>query len=69
VDPESREAADGLLLVGRVARAHGIRGHVIINPETDFMEARFRPGQVILRVPRVTQTFDVAVEFKNLPLP
>jgi len=49
VDPESREpAADGLLLVGRVARAHGIRGHVIINPETDFMEDRFRAGQVML---------------------
>ena len=52
MDPESREAADdGLLLVGRVARAHGIRGHVIVNPETDFMEARFRPGQVILAGP------------------
>ena len=49
MDPESREtAAEGLLLVGRVARAHGIRGHVIVNPETDFMEARFRTGQVIL---------------------
>ena len=52
MDPESREPASGedigLLLVGRVARAHGIRGHVIINPETDFMEARFRTGQVML---------------------
>ena len=49
MDPESREpAADGLLLVGRVARAHGIRGHVIVNPETDFMEDRFRTGQVVL---------------------
>lgn len=37
-----------MLLVGRVARAHGIRGHVIVNPETDFMEDRFRPGQVLL---------------------
>jgi 16S rRNA processing protein RimM len=49
VDPESREpAGDGLLLVGRVARAHGIRGHVIVNPETDFMEDRFRTGHVVL---------------------
>jgi 16S rRNA processing protein RimM len=39
---------DGLLLVGRVARAHGIRGHVVVNPETDFMEARFRVGQRLL---------------------
>lgn len=37
-----------LLLVGRVARAHGIRGQVIVNPETDFMEDRFRTGQVLL---------------------
>jgi 16S rRNA processing protein RimM len=49
VDPESREAAaDGLLLVGRVARPHGIRGHVVVNPETDFMEDRFRAGRVLL---------------------
>jgi len=37
-----------LLLVGRVARAHGIRGHVIVNPETDFMEDRFRIGRRVL---------------------
>jgi len=30
--------------VGRIARAHGIRGQVIINAETDFPEERFRPG-------------------------
>jgi 16S rRNA processing protein RimM len=34
--------------VGRVARAHGIRGQVIVNPETDFMEDRFREGRVLL---------------------
>jgi len=39
------EAAwDEMVTVGRVARAHGIRGHVIVNPETDFPEARFQPG-------------------------
>ena len=32
-------ATDDLLLVGRVARAHGIRGQVIVNPETDFRGA------------------------------
>jgi 16S rRNA processing protein RimM len=31
-----------------VARAHGVRGQVIVNPETDFMEDRFRAGQVLL---------------------
>ena len=36
-----------LLLVGRIARPHGIRGQVIVNPETDFMEDRFRVGQIL----------------------
>ena len=31
-------------MVGRIARAHGIRGQVIVNPETDFPEERFQPG-------------------------
>src|SRR5947208_16597007 len=33
-----------MAVVGRIARAHGNRGHVIVNPETDFPERRFRPG-------------------------
>lgn len=36
-----------LLLIGRVARAHGIRGQVIVNPETDFPDERFAPGRVV----------------------
>ena len=36
-----------MILIGRVARAHGNRGHVIVNPETDFLEDRFRAGQVV----------------------
>jgi 16S rRNA processing protein RimM len=35
---------DEYALVGRIARPHGIRGQVIVNPETDFLEERFRPG-------------------------
>jgi len=38
---------DDLLLVGRVARAHGNRGQVIVNLDTDFPEARFAVGQVL----------------------
>ena len=38
---------DALAMVGRVARAHGNRGQVIINPETDFPEQRFRDGNVL----------------------
>ena len=35
-------------IVGRVARAHGIRGHVIVNPDTDFVDDRFRVGAELL---------------------
>jgi len=35
---------DDAILVGVVARTHGNRGEVIVNPETDFPEDRFAPG-------------------------
>jgi 16S rRNA processing protein RimM len=35
---------DEMAVVGHVARTHGIRGHVVVNVETDFPEERFRPG-------------------------
>jgi 16S rRNA processing protein RimM len=35
---------DQMVLVGRIARPHGIRGQVIVNPETDFVEDRFKVG-------------------------
>jgi 16S rRNA processing protein RimM len=38
---------DHLVLVGRIARTHGIRGHVIVNPETDFPDERFVEGRVL----------------------
>jgi 16S rRNA processing protein RimM len=33
-----------MALVGRIARAQGNRGQVIVNPESDFPEKRFRAG-------------------------
>jgi 16S rRNA processing protein RimM len=39
---------DECAVVGRVARAHGNRGQVIVNPETDFVEDRFRVGAELL---------------------
>jgi len=36
-----------MAVVGRIARAHGIRGQVIVNPETDFPQQRFRPGSLL----------------------
>src|SRR6267142_1483170 len=38
---------DQMALVGRIARAHGLRGHVVINPETDFVEERFAEGATV----------------------
>ena len=38
---------DDMALVGRIARAHGLRGQVVINPETDFVEERFAEGATI----------------------
>ena len=35
---------DEMVLVGRIARPHGVRGQVIVNPETDFVEERFASG-------------------------
>jgi 16S rRNA processing protein RimM len=45
-----------LVLVGRVARAHGNRGHVIVTPETDFAGDRFQAGRVLLVGPERAPT-------------
>jgi 16S rRNA processing protein RimM len=37
-----------LLLIGRIARAHGNKGQVIVNPDTDFPDDRFRVGARVL---------------------
>ena len=36
-----------MVLVGRIARAHGNRGQVIVDPATDFPEERFKAGAVV----------------------
>ena len=43
-----------LILVGRVARAHGNRGQVIVNPDTDFPDDRFVVGATLLVGPAAT---------------
>ena len=40
-----------MVTVGRIIRPHGNRGHVVVAPESDFAEDRFRVGE-ILRVQR-----------------
>lgn len=36
-----------MILVGTIARPHGIRGQVVINPETDFAAERFAAGKTV----------------------
>lgn len=38
---------DEMAVVGRIARAHGNRGQVIVDAETDFPEERFKAGSVL----------------------
>lgn len=38
---------DDMVVVGRVARAHGNRGQVIVDPATDFPDERFGRGSVL----------------------
>lgn len=38
---------EDLVLVGRIARTHGVRGDVLVNPETDCPEERFVEGRVL----------------------
>ena len=35
---------DALVLVGRITRPHGLKGDVVVNPETDFVDERFAEG-------------------------
>jgi 16S rRNA processing protein RimM len=36
-----------MAVVGRITRPHGLRGDVVVNPETDFAEERFRAGATL----------------------
>lgn len=36
-----------MVLVGRIARPHGLKGSVVINPETDFVDERFAAGATL----------------------
>ena len=38
---------DHMVVVGRVARPHGLRGQVVVTPETDFVSERFRSGATV----------------------
>ena len=57
--------ASDALLVGLVARAHGNRGQVIVNPETDFAEQRFRTGATLLVGPDERPMTIASVRFQQ----
>jgi len=56
-----------MALVGRIARAHGLRGQVIVNLETDFPEERFQPGAELFveRAGRVEPVTITTVRFQR----
>ena len=39
---------DDMVTVGRVVRPHGIRGQVVVAPETDFASERFRAVRLVV---------------------
>ncbi len=38
---------DDMVVVGRIARPHGLRGQLVISPDTDFVAERFRAGATL----------------------
>jgi 16S rRNA processing protein RimM len=48
------------LVVGRIGRAHGIRGEVTVDVRTDDPEGRFAPGSVLLTDPAGSGPLTVA---------
>ena len=52
---------DDMVVVGRIARPHGLRGQVTVAPETDFVAERFRPGATVwTRVAGREETLTIA---------
>jgi 16S rRNA processing protein RimM len=49
-----------LLVVGRIGRAHGLRGEVLVDVRTDEPEARMAPGAVLLTDPSAAGPLTVA---------
>lgn len=45
---------DALVRVGRLARPHGLAGHLVIDPDTDFLEDRFQVGREVFALEGAT---------------
>ncbi len=51
------------LVVGRVAKSHGVRGELVVEVRTDEPELRFAPGAVLKgRLPRATAVREFTIE-------
>ncbi|WP_067888976.1 ribosome maturation factor RimM [Nocardia vaccinii] len=51
------------LVVGRVAKSHGVRGELVVEVRTDEPELRFAPGAVLKgRLPRATTVREYTIE-------
>jgi len=51
------------LVVGRVAKSHGVRGELVVDVRTDDPDARFAEGTTLRgRMPRSTETREFTVE-------
>ncbi|MGX1809948.1 ribosome maturation factor RimM [Nocardia sp. NPDC055321] len=51
------------LVVGRVAKSHGVRGELVVEVRTDEPDLRFAPGATLVgRLPRAKQTQKYVVE-------
>lgn len=51
------------LVVGRVAKSHGVRGELVVEVRTDEPEARFAPGARLRgRLPRAAEVREFTVE-------
>lgn len=55
-----------LVVVGRIGRAHGLRGEVAIDVRTDEPETRFAPGSVLLTAPGRTGSVRPAAATKSV---
>ncbi len=50
-----------MVLIGRIAKPHGLKGQVVVNPETDFVDERFAPGsQMWTRLAGAVEVLTVA---------
>jgi len=53
------------LVVGRIGRAHGLRGEVTVEVRTDSPDLRFSPGAELYKKTKTTKDYE---EIKNMQM-